>query len=63
MQAAIDKVIAEQGRIDVLVHNAGHMTTGPAEAFSVGQFASLYDVNVLSTQRVNRAARPGMKGS
>jgi NAD(P)-dependent dehydrogenase (short-subunit alcohol dehydrogenase family) len=53
--AAIEKMIAESGRIDVLVHNAGHMAFGPAEAFTPEQFAQLYDVNVLSTQRVNRA--------
>jgi NAD(P)-dependent dehydrogenase (short-subunit alcohol dehydrogenase family) len=31
---------------------------GPAEAFTPEQLAELYDVNVLSTQRVNRAALP-----
>lgn len=61
VQAAIDKVIAEQGRIDVLMHNAGHMATGPAEAFSPEQFAQLYDINVLSTQRVNKAALKYMR--
>jgi NAD(P)-dependent dehydrogenase (short-subunit alcohol dehydrogenase family) len=40
----------------VIVHNVGHMVFGPAEAFTPEQFAELYDVNVLSTQRVNRAA-------
>ena len=49
------------GRIDVVVHNAGHMAFGPAEAFTPEQFAELYDVNVLSTQRVNRAALPHMR--
>ena len=41
-----------------MVHNAGHMVYGPAEAFTPEQLAELYDVNVLSTQRVNRAALP-----
>ncbi|MGW0817714.1 SDR family oxidoreductase [Streptomyces viridiviolaceus] len=58
---AVARIEAEHGRIDVLVHNAGHMVTGPAEAFTPGQLAELYDVNVLSTQRVNRAALPGMR--
>lgn len=56
--AAIAKVVQQNGRLDVLVHNAGHMVFGPAEAFTPEQFAYLYDVNVLSTQRVNRAALP-----
>jgi len=61
VDAAIDSVIRTHGRIDVIVHNAGHMTFGPSEAFTPEQLAELYDVNVLSTQRVNRAALPHMR--
>src|ERR1017187_9448408 len=60
VDAAIAQVTAGHGRIDVLIHNAGHMVTGPAEAFTPEQLAELYNVNVLSTQRVNRAALPGI---
>jgi NAD(P)-dependent dehydrogenase (short-subunit alcohol dehydrogenase family) len=59
--AAIDRIIAECGGIDVVVHNAGHMMFGPAEAFTPEQFAQQYDVNVLGTQRVNRAVLPHMR--
>src|SRR6202041_1045937 len=61
VDAAIDCVIRTHGRIDVIVHNAGHMTFGPSEAFTPEQLAELYDVNVLSTQRVNRAALPQLR--
>ncbi|WP_114240901.1 SDR family oxidoreductase [Dyella sp. C9] len=61
VDAAIARIIAEQGHLDVVVHNAGHMSYGPAEAFTPDQFAALYDVNVLSTQRVNRAALPQLR--
>ncbi|HMG51433.1 MAG TPA: SDR family NAD(P)-dependent oxidoreductase [Inquilinus sp.] len=61
VEAGIAKVIADNGRLDVVVHNAGHMSFGPAEAFSPEQFAELYDINVLSTQRVNRAALPQLR--
>ena len=43
------------------MHNAGHMVFGPLEAFTPEQLAELYDVNVLSTQRVNRAALPQLR--
>ncbi|MER6971831.1 SDR family oxidoreductase [Nocardioides sp. NPDC000445] len=61
VDAAIAQVVADHGRIDVLIHNAGHMVVGPTEAFTPEQLAELYDVNVLSTQRVNRAVLPGMR--
>ncbi len=59
--AGIEKVIADNRQLDVIVHNAGHMVYGPAEAFTPEQYAELYDVNVLSTQRVNRAALPHLR--
>src|ERR1700732_3435663 len=59
--AAIQEIISKNGRLDVVVHNAGHMVFGPAEAFTPEQLAELYDVNVLSTQRVNRAALPQLR--
>lgn len=61
VEAGIARIIADNGRLDVIVHNAGHMSFGPAEAFTPEQFAQLYDVNVLSTQRVNRAALPQLR--
>jgi NAD(P)-dependent dehydrogenase (short-subunit alcohol dehydrogenase family) len=59
--AGIQAIIAAHGRLDVIIHNAGHMSFGPAEAFTPEQFAQLYDINVLSTQRVNRAALPQLR--
>ncbi len=61
VDTAIAKIVAEQGRLDVVIHNAGHMVFGPAEAFTPEQLAELYDINVLSTQRVNRAALPQLR--
>src|SRR5713226_8735655 len=59
--AAIQKIVSDNGKLDVVIHNAGHMVFGPAEAFTAEQLAELYDVNVLSTQRVNRAALPQLR--
>ncbi|HWN33449.1 MAG TPA: SDR family NAD(P)-dependent oxidoreductase [Pseudonocardia sp.] len=59
--AAVASVRAQSDHVDVLIHNAGHMVTGPAEAFTPEQLAGLYDTNVLGTQRLNRAALPHMR--
>lgn len=61
VDAAIETVVQQAGHLDVVVHNAGHMTLGPAEAFSPEEIASVYDTNVVSTQRVNRAALPHLR--
>lgn len=61
VDTAVAKIIAETGHIDVVIHNAGHMAFGPAEAFSPEQFAQLYDINVISAQRVNRAVLPHLR--
>jgi NADP-dependent 3-hydroxy acid dehydrogenase YdfG len=61
VDSAIEQILAEDSRLDVVVHNAGHMVLGPAEAFTPEQLAKLYDVNVRSTQRLNRAVLPQLR--
>jgi NAD(P)-dependent dehydrogenase (short-subunit alcohol dehydrogenase family) len=63
IDAAIATIVGEHSRLDVVVHNAGHMVWGPLEAFTVEQLAELYDVNTLGCQRVNRAALPHMRAA
>src|SRR5712692_4859744 len=61
VDAGVAAIIEKHGHLDVVVHNAGHMVFGPAEAFTPEQLGELYDINVLSTQRVNRAALPQLR--
>ncbi len=61
VNSAVRRVIAEQGRIDVLIHNAGHGSMGPAEAFTTQQLLRTFDINVIGTQRLNQAALPYMR--
>jgi NAD(P)-dependent dehydrogenase (short-subunit alcohol dehydrogenase family) len=61
VDAAVETVLREKERIDVVVHNAGHMVTGPTEAFTPEQIAAVYDTNVLGTQRLNRAVLPHLR--
>jgi NAD(P)-dependent dehydrogenase (short-subunit alcohol dehydrogenase family) len=58
IDVALKIIISENGRLDLVIHNAGHMGFGPAEAFTPEQLAQLNDTNLLSTQRVNRATLP-----
>lgn len=61
VDTAIATLLDQQDHLDVVVHNAGHMVLGPAEAFTPEQLADVYDTNVLGTQRVNRAALPHLR--
>jgi NAD(P)-dependent dehydrogenase (short-subunit alcohol dehydrogenase family) len=61
VDGAVAAVLAQARRVDVVIHNAGHMVLGPTEAFTPEQIAAVYDTNVLSTQRVNRAVLPVMR--
>ncbi|MDN2712433.1 SDR family NAD(P)-dependent oxidoreductase [Janthinobacterium sp. SUN118] len=59
--AAIAAILAEQGRLDVVVHNAGGLVTGPMEAFAPAEIQHVFDTNVIGAQRVNKAALPAMR--
>ncbi len=59
--AAVATLLAEQGRLDVVLHNAGHLVVGPTEAYTPEEIAAVFDTNVLGTQRVNRAALPVLR--
>jgi NADP-dependent 3-hydroxy acid dehydrogenase YdfG len=62
VDAAVARIVADSGRLEVVVQNAGHMVLGPAEAFSAEEVDQIFDTNVLGTQRVNRAALPTSGG-
>jgi NAD(P)-dependent dehydrogenase (short-subunit alcohol dehydrogenase family) len=59
--AGIEQILADPAGLDVIVHNAGHLMTGPLEAFTPDELAEMYDVDVLGAQRVNRAALPHLR--
>lgn len=61
VSGSVKTMLEQVGRVDAVVHNCGHMVYGPLEAFTTEQLARMYDVNVLSTQRLNRAVLPHMR--
>lgn len=58
---AIRTVVAQEGRIDVVVNNAGLGIQGPAEDITPELARTLFDTNVLGPHRVCRAVLPFMR--
>ncbi len=61
VDAAVAKVVARVGGIDVVINNAGVASAGVSEAFGDQQVADMFDVNVIGVQRVTRAVLPAMR--
>ncbi|WP_420994839.1 SDR family oxidoreductase [Cupriavidus sp. 30B13] len=59
--AAAARVVREQGRIDVVMQNAGHLVVGPTEAFTPEDMMRVFDTNLFGAQRVNRAVLPYLR--
>ena len=57
----VDNVLAEAGRIDLLVNNAGVGLIGAAEESSIAQAQRVFDVNLLGVARVVNAVLPIMR--
>jgi NAD(P)-dependent dehydrogenase (short-subunit alcohol dehydrogenase family) len=57
----VDQVLAEAGRIDLLVNNAGVGMLGGAEESSVAQVQALFDVNLFGVVRVINKVLPSMR--
>lgn len=60
---AIEEVIRREGRIDVLINNAGIGIQGPIEDISAEMALQLFDTNVIGTHRVCRAVLPHMRSA
>lgn len=58
---AVASVVAETGRIDVLINNAGFATAGVSEGFTDAQLLNQLDVNVVGVQRMLRAVLTHMR--
>ena len=59
---AIATVLEKEGKIDVLVNNAGLYATGIAETFTAEDLAKVMDVNLNGAWRTIRAVLPQMRG-
>lgn len=57
----VEEVLAEAGRIDLLVNNAGVGLFGAAEESSLAQAQALFNVNVFGVVRMTNAVLPIMR--
>jgi short-subunit dehydrogenase len=61
VKAAVREIAGREGRIDLLVNNAGIGITGAAEESSVDQVRALFETNFHGVVRVTQAVLPLMR--
>ncbi|GAA3898390.1 SDR family NAD(P)-dependent oxidoreductase [Streptomyces lannensis] len=59
--AAVREIVDEADGIDVVIYTSSPVTFGPAESFTPYQLSQVYDIGVLSVQRITRAVLPLMR--
>src|SRR5919202_4850624 len=61
VKQAIDKIVAENQRIDVLVNNAGYGLLGALEDLSIEEIKDQFETNFFGAIRVTQQALPVMR--
>lgn len=59
--ACVEQLIAEQGKIDVLVNNAGYAVYGAVENVTLADAKRQFDVNLFGLARLTQAVLPHMR--
>lgn len=59
--AGMERIVAETGRIDVLVNNAGYGSYGPVELVPLDEARRQFEVNVFGLARLIQLAVPHMR--
>jgi NAD(P)-dependent dehydrogenase (short-subunit alcohol dehydrogenase family) len=61
IHAAIDSIIEKEGKIDILINNAGYGLVGPIETCSIEEFKQQMEVNFFGVIRVCQEILPHMR--
>ena len=61
MVAGVERIVAEQGRVDVLVNNAGYGSYGAVEDVPIEEARRQFEVNVFGLARLTQLVTPHMR--
>lgn len=61
IRIAIQKIISDSGRIDILINNAGYGMFGPIEEISIEEIKEQFETNFFGTIRLIKAIVPIMR--
>lgn len=61
VKLCVDQIIREQGKIDVLVNNAGYALYGPVEQVSIEDARRQFDVNIFGLASITQQILPFMR--
>jgi short-subunit dehydrogenase len=61
IRIAIQKIISDSGRIDILINNAGYGLFGPIEEISIKEIKEQFETNFFGTIRLIKAIVPIMR--
>ncbi|MFY7990702.1 MAG: oxidoreductase [Fluviicola sp.] len=59
--AAVDTILKQEGRIDVLINNAGYGSYGAVEDISIEEAKRQFEVNLFGMARITQLVLPAMR--
>ncbi len=63
IRVLVSEIIKREGKIDVLVNNAGYGLMGPIEETSMNQIRSVFETNVFGTIQMTKEVLPHMRNN